>query len=254
MNDDNEEISRRVEVMTSTGMTCNWISMILRQGVFLTGVLLYLSELRRPHTRGEHGRKVLEALGCLAVGILPLWTRPVMSPAQLHALDISPYKFTAGVTLFSTLLLGASMCFLLEHPPFLVLALLVNSFLVNEIKWSEAYFASNWLPEDKYYDVSDKSKNMAVFVTLVSSGLAALFKTPWFYLILLVAVVVLSYILAFKTEHFLEGEIKYRQMLENNEGYMPLEWNDDRAYDFYKVNMRETSWTGWGVWFFFQYL
>lgn len=196
----------------------------------------------------------MEALACLAAGIAPLWTRPKISEIHLHVFQVSPYKFTAAILLASTLLSIISMCWLTTHPIAFVLLLLVNSFLVNEIKWTEAFFASNWLPESRYYEACDNSKNLTIFVTLVCSCLASLFKTPWISIILLAFVLYLSYTLAFKLEPFLEQQTKYKGMLEESEDFAPLhEWNDDHSYSFY-ATIKQYSWAAWGVYYYFQFL
>ncbi|CAG83527.1 hypothetical protein B0I72DRAFT_164728 [Yarrowia lipolytica] len=237
-------------------LMANWFSMILRHGVMLSGLTVTIYRLQNQNlSPGEQGRRVMELVACLAAGILPLWTPPKISAAQLHLFQVSPYIFTAAILLASTLLLGVCQCWLLSvHPAAFVLVLLLNSFLVNEIKWSEAFFASNWLPESQYYETIEKSKQLTILSTLISSGLVALFKTAWFYLVLFAAVLYVSYMMAFVVDARLENQTKYKQMLEESEDFAPLqEWNDDHSSGVYAV-IRERNWAAWGVYYFFQYL
>lgn len=59
---------------------------------------------------------------------------------------------------FDTVLYVVTNYYMMQsiYPPSIpcLAVLLVNSLLVNEIKWAEAFFVSSWLPESRYRDAS----------------------------------------------------------------------------------------------------
>lgn len=252
-----EDISTGVESFISLAIAANWATMVLRMLLMVTTVVFTLVDVKDAKTHVDKGVKVLQAVGILAVGILPLWTKPKISAAKLQRWKISPYQLTAAVLALSTLLvgLGAVLFFAVKKWVLLYVVMFLNSVLVNEIKWSEAYFATNWLPKNKYLEMFEKSKNVALLFTLLPLLVMCFFKTVWLVIPIPVAVLFVSHFLAFKLEHLLGQEVKYKQLLQDNSDYAPLaEWNDPNSYDYYKVDIKGESWGQFYTYYLFQFL
>lgn len=102
--------------------------------------------------------ELMYILCVVATRVLPLWTKPKITITHLRSWNISPSRFTGVVTAISTVLYVVTSYYMMQsiYSPLIpcLAVLLVNSPLVNEIKWAEGFFASNWLPESRYRDAS----------------------------------------------------------------------------------------------------
>jgi hypothetical protein len=258
--DDNaeEDIETKVEMLISPAIAANWATMVLRQMQVATSVVYILSlDMKDAKTHFDKGIKVVEAVGILAVGIGPLWRKPMVSAAKLQSWKISPYQFTAAILTLSTVLvsLAAVFLFVVKNYFLVVIVVFVNSVLVNEIKWAEAYFSTNWLPKNKYLEMFEKSKNIILLFTIFPAMIATWIRTVWLFVPIPVALLLISYFLAFKLERLLDQQVKYKQMLEDNAEYTPLaEWNDPNSYDYYKIDIKQESWGQFYTYYFFQFL
>lgn len=252
-----EDVSTGVEAFIALAIAANWATMVLRMVLMVLCVVFTLVGVKDAKTHVDKGSKVLQAVGIMAVGILPLWTKPKVSAAKLQRWKISPYQWTGAVLAGSTLLvgLGAVFFFVVKKWVLLYVVMLLNSVLVNEIKWSEAYFSTNWLPKNKYLEMFEKSKTVALLFTLLPLLLVSFFKTVWLLIPIPVVALFLSHFLVFKLEHLLDQEVKYKQLLEDSSDYAPLaEWNDPNSYDYYKVDIKQESWGQFYTYYLFQFL
>lgn len=259
--DDNsieDDIYKDVEVFVALAITANWATMMLRKCFVVPCVAITLiMDVKGAKTSADKSVMVLQALGLLVVGILPLWTKPKISAARLYSWKISPYQLTGAVLTLSTLLLSLGVVFfyVVKNWTLVYLLVFLNSVLVNEIKWSEAYFSTNWFPKNKYGDVLEKSKNLAFVFTIFSPMIGTYLQNIWFFTSIPVFVLFVSFFVAFKLEHLLDQETEYKQWLEENGEYAPLaEWNDPNSYDYYKVDIRQQSWGQFYTYYFFQFL
>lgn len=247
-----------VEAFVGIAISANYVTMLMRNLSMVAGFIA-LDDLRTaktPLSPSEQAWKIVQGVLIIAVGILPLWVPPQVSKERLARYNISPYLFTGVVVFVSMVLciLGSLSYYLWHFPSILIGLSLVNSFLVNELKYAEPYFASNWLPSSSYTDTSLTARSVAAFVVILPSMLAGLFKKGWIVAFAVPMVLFVSFFVAFPCRAELEKKEKYKMKLHVSQEYLPLEWNESRSNDFYKVDMRQENKLAFATYWFLQYL
>lgn len=232
-----------VEYLVGMAIAANYITILMRNLNMVAGfyVLADLTLSETPLSSSEKAWKIVQVLLIFSAGILPLWRPPHVTKELLSRYNLSPYLFTGGVLFVSLVLITvSSVSYYFLHLPYLLIALsLVNSFVVNELKYAEPYFCSNWIPCSNYTDTSITCRGVAAVVVLVPAFLLCTFKTAWIGLLAVLMVSFVSYFVAFACRDELDKHDEYKNLLHMSEEYLPLEWNDTRSYDFYKVHMRQ---------------
>lgn len=239
-----------MEFILAPALIANRLTMMYRKHLAFASIITACVRMTLENTnnyRYPNATELTYILCVVATGILPLWTKPKITMTHLRSWNISPYRFTGVITAISTVLYVVTNHYMLQSiydpsMPFLAV-LLVNSLLVNEIKYSEAFFASNWLSESRYGDASALFQFALDMLWVSEHNYCFSF---WRYLFLGVPALLSSVSLIFFTDKWLEMVAEHKQKDER-----ALEWNSSESFAFLKKNH------GRGVHYFYfwwQYL
>lgn len=213
---------------------------------------------------------VLKLSGVLAIIFLPyvfFWTRPKMSAAKLRAWNISPPHFTAYlITAVTGLFVMQRLLIANFYIAFVIR--MATCFLLNELKWSQVYFVTNWFPKSEYTKITKITMfagwglNFAYCWIFIALGallpiLIPLWTTLRYGGYLLAAWYIYAKVSELPDDNtLLKDDLNqgYKHLIESDPTFEPLEWNHPDSYNFYKVDLKNSNRWYFYVYFICQYL
>ncbi|KAG5368881.1 hypothetical protein CJU90_1114 [Yarrowia sp. C11] len=256
-------IANLLSVNNAPVSLCIWISLYVRQVILAVQVIMLVAEARKETGGRQVAVTLLQAAAVLVASIVPFWTRPKLTLDLIHKMGMSACQFTAivqGVSL--TLLAVGTYQFgvpdsggALRNPLGMIATLFLSSLLLNEIKWAPVYFHSHWTPVSNWAE-RNLGGVSSIFFFVVPGSISTLFHSPWPY-VLSVIMILLTDVWVFMSEKFvtkIDPDGKVRSFISESSEYQPLQWNDPRSYEYYRIHVYEHGKFNFCYYFFFQFL